>query len=506
MAVSILMFTGCDEMDGGGKGGMGAGVDKLKRRGAMKGKNHGRRWLRKKVKGWVRTSASDKLEDLQIKDEYEVVGFEPSFTLLDGNKPFESHYYNLLTTLVIGSYDLNPKTGQARSIEHRDAPLSSGAAVLAREKNENVVILYSVSHHGDFGKDLLKQRQNFESFLTKVETQGSMLESVNDMVDTIQADGIFIDFRNIPANSIGKFVEFLKLAREKGTEYLGDQYIIYARLPTNEREQYFSEETIKQLDEVVDMFVIKGYENGGTSKPGPLAPIRSNTLISMDSLVDYYTSNGLTRKQLVMEFPLYGTVWNKKPGEDDTWSKNGQEALPYRDIYRQARAATTYPKDSSYAYFADIDKNKYIFYEDKKTLHGKYVWVDSMELGGIGLWALGYNKYKDKKLWISVADIFAIPQVVLVPSILTYLLLFIMSSFAYSIIRYWQVRNFLNRKRSYLIYYAVGIIVVSLLIFVAAYLLPRGMLKGMRIAALMIVVFMLFPMARKYFINVRRWV
>ncbi len=500
----MITLSSCDEDGGGGGGG---GMDKIKRKGAAKVKNKLRREIRKITKGLLRTSASDKLGDLQVKEEYEILGFEPSWTLLDGNKPFESHYYNLLTTLVVGGYDLNPKTGEARNDAHRDAPISSGAVKLAQEKNENLKVLYSLSHYGDFGKDLLKQRQNFESFLNNTELQGAMLEKVNDMIDTIRADGLFIDFQNIPSNSISNYIEFMKLAREKGGEYLGEDYIIYTRLPTNEREKYFSEETIKELENVVDLFVIKGFDNISIPKPGPLAPLHAKDRIDIDSLVEYYLANGVRKKEMVVEFPLYGTVWNKIPGEENGWVQAGEEALPYRDIIKLAKTGAVYPtKDSSYAFFPFPDRNEYYFFDDKKTFHGKFSWIDENELGGIGLWALGYNKYKGKKMWESVASIFAIPQVVLVPSILTYILIFIMMSFGYSVVRYWQVRNFLNKKRSYLIYFVAGIIVVALLIFVAAYLLPRGKLQGMRIAGLMIIMFLLFPMARKYFVTLRRWV
>jgi len=508
IAVLFIALTGlysCD-MDGGGGGGGGGGLNfaKVGKRLGMKAKNRGRRALRKTVKKWFRSSSSGKLGDLQIKKEYVIVGFEPAWTLLENNKPYSSHYYNLLSTLVVGGYDINPVTGNARNEAHKNAALKEGVIKLATEKNDELLTLYSVSHHGDFGKDLIEQGENFDNFLSNVETQGNMLEQVNNMIDTLNCDGVFIDFQNIPPKSIPNFVEFVKLVQKKGVERLGEGYFIYVRLPTSEREQLFSGETLDELKQITDLFVLKAYDNDRTVKPGPYAPISFNEKISLDSLVDHYTKAGLNRKLIVPEFPLSGTVWGKSTENPNQYVAHRIPVLPYREMIR--KGAAKYDKDTTFAYFLDVEKNVTYFYDDKVSMNKKYKWVDSLHLAGVGLNALGYNKFKGKKVWEALASVFAVPQVVMMPTIATYILLFLLAGFFYSIVRYWQVRNFLNRKRVFLIYYAIGSIVICLGIVIFAYLLPNGMLQQMRIMGIVIIVFMVFPAGRKYFTSARRWV
>jgi|GEM_PF-1474364 len=506
VALLLVGLTGlysC-ELDGGGSGG-GGGLNfgKVGKRLASKGKNRGRRALRKVVRKWFRASSSNKLGDLQIKKEYIVVGFEPAWTLLEDNEPYNSHYYNLLSTLIVGGYDVNPLNGNARNIKHRDAALNEGIIKMAIEKNDELITLYSVSHYGDFGKDLLDQTKNYDKFLANVETQGNLLEQVNNMIDTLNCDGIFLDFQNIPQISISKYVEFVKLVQKKGVERLGEGYFIYLRLPSSEREQLFSEETIEELENIVDLFVLKAYDNDRKIEAGAYAPISSPEKVSLDSLVDYYTKAGLVRKHIVPEFPLMGTAWYNSTNPKEKATPYKTPLLPYREMIKKGPAA--YPKDTSYSYFLDIEKNVTYYYDDKVSMHKKYAWVDSLHLAGVGLNALGYNKYRDKKMWQSLASVFAVPQVVMMPTIATYLLLFLLAGLLYSIIRYWQVRNFLNRRRSFLVYYIIGAIVILLGIVVFAYLLPRGLLKEMRIMVIVIIIFMIFPAGRKYFTSARRW-
>lgn len=503
LAIALTGLYSCDMDGGGGGGGGGLNFGKVGKRLASKAKNRGRRALRKTVKKWFRSGSSNKLGDLQIKKEYVIVGFEPAWTLLEDNKPYNSHYYNLLSTLIVGGYDINPINGEARNTEHRDAALKEEVVKMAIEKNDELITLYSVSHHGDFGKDLLSQAKNYDAFLSSVETQGNMLEQVNNMIDTLNCDGIFLDFQNIPAKSISKYVEFVKLVQKKGVERLGEGYFIYVRLPTNEREQLFSEETLQELKQIVDLFIIKAYDNDRVVKPGPYAPISYDQKNSLDSLVDYYTKSGLVRKHIVPEFPLMGTVWNQSMDKSSA-TPHKTPMLPYREMIKKGNA--NYPKDTSFAFFLDVEKNVIYIYDDKISMRKKYEWIDSLHLAGVGLNALGYNKYKDKKMWASLASVFAVPQVVMMPTIATYILLFLLAGFLYSIVRYWQVRNFLNRRRSYLVYYVIGSIVICLGIVVFAYLLPNGMLKQIRIMGIIIIVFMVFPAGRKYFTAARRWV
>ncbi len=502
--ITLTGLYSCDLDGGGGGGGGGLNFGKVGKRLGMKAKNRGRRALRKTVKKWFRSGSSNKLGELQIKKEYTIVGFEPAWTLLESNKPYDSHYYNLLSTFIVGGYDINPLNGNARNEEHRDVALKNEVVKKAITANDELITLYSVSHHGDFGKDLLSQEKNYDKFLSNVETQGNMLEQVNNMIDTLNCDGIFLDFQNIPPKSISKYVEFVKLVQKKGVERLGEGYFIYLRLPSSERELFFSEETLTELENIVDLFILKAYDNDRQTKPGPYAPISYQEKNSLDSLIDYYTKSGLVKKHIVPEFPLMGTVWNKSMAEPDKYTASKTPILPYREIIKKGPAA--YPKDTSFAYYVNIEKNITYFYDDKISMRKKYEWVDSLHLAGIGLNALGYNKYKDKKMWQAMASVFAVPQVVMMPTIATYILLFLMAGFLYSIARYWQVRNFLNRKRVYLIYYAIGIVVISFGILIFAYLLPNGMLKQVRWMSFMIILFMLFPVGRKYFMNARRWV
>jgi hypothetical protein len=53
------------------------------------------------------------LGNYQIEKGIEVIGYEPSWLLKE--EEFKNYYFNLLTGLVVGEYDINPKDGLPRN-------------------------------------------------------------------------------------------------------------------------------------------------------------------------------------------------------------------------------------------------------------------------------------------------------------------------------------------------------------------------------------------------------
>jgi MYXO-CTERM domain-containing protein len=236
---------------------------------------------------------------------------------------------------------------------------------------------------------------------------------ISNMIDEMEAggaDGINVDFEGLSRGTRDCFTRFIRELREglDARGHLEAQVSIAAPAV-----DWTGEFDLAELSLYTDVFFIMGYGYHWTrsGKPGPVGQLRiteswrPHLSISMQRTIAHYTSLVPPERRSVIVFgvPYYGREW--PTGSADMHSPTTGEGSSR--TYSVARRAV---EDGGRTRLFDRDSQNpwYVFssgggwrqtwYDDEESLAAKYELVLEQEIGGVGMWALGYDgTYPD--LW-----------------------------------------------------------------------------------------------------------
>ena len=332
------------------------------------------------------TTAKVYEENKDFDLEKTIFGWHPHWM----KNAYESYNFSLLSVVAYYSYELNPNNGSYQTIHDWES-----TGLIERAHKDSCKVLLSVSNVGV---------ENNITFLDNLVAQRTCISNLISLVQSRQADGIHIDFEGIPNSHREAFTQFvldvgmvLKVALPEA--------LLSISLPTLDLEKVYQ---IDQLKRHVDLFVMMGYEFYGfnTESAGPIASMGGGEYwwqFGLENAIDEYLSTGIDAQKLLLTIPYYGGEWITHQSTLPSKSRQFQGYLMYRDIKNYSGIPKNHiveeSSKSAYIVFQDRNNNYHqIWYEDTASLAQKYDWVQEKEIGGIGIWALGYdNGYTD--LW-----------------------------------------------------------------------------------------------------------
>jgi len=341
-------------------------------------------------------------EHIAIDSSMKVFGWHPYWM----GSAYESYNFQLLTHVSWFSYNLDAETGSYDNPEVIE--LWNTTPLLDSAQAHNCKVLLCVTSH---------QRAGNRLFLDNAtDQQQTLIDSLTTLIEKRGAHGVDLNFENLPIGYEKKLTAFIKKL-SRALRKQDPDYLLSVTLPKintyrdparqkNQRKFY----EVDALRRYVAFFVITGYDfhNGRSATDGPVAPLYSNgDRYSIENVVFAYLEEGLPRKQLLLGLPYYGASW--KAPDDDPYSsasvfdrhityremktllppdaKSQPDSLSWSNywVFTDTTLATqSGPSPTGYAY------RKYWF-DDSLTLAKKYAWVIDQDLGGVGIWALGYD-------------------------------------------------------------------------------------------------------------------
>lgn len=339
----------------------------------------------------------------QILPDKEVFGWHPYWM---GNA-WENYPFELLSTLSYFSYKVDPATGSYSNPEQikdwRNTALIDSAQL------KKTKILLTVSSHG---------RSNNNEFLSDRGKWSVLMDSVTQLIKDRNADGVDLNFEQLPYMKRERFNLFVKQFREQlDNQINGKKPIISITLPAVDSREIFD---VVELQKYADLMVIMGYDyNTGNQIQGAVAPLRSveGLDISLSNTVLFYLSSGIDPQKTVLALPYYGSMWTGDMDENGEVSSKFERKVTYREIMnlfssKDISNSNTTPfldKKSMTNYFNltyPDNSTKEIWFDDDFTLGKKFDYAISQNLKGVGVWALGYdNGYEE--LWDVIDDRFA---------------------------------------------------------------------------------------------------
>lgn len=309
-------------------------------------------------------------------------------------KAWQHYDLGTISRVLYLDYAVDPETGANRN--PMPSWSSSGLHAAATEKGTAVDL--GLALHG-IGPTIV--------FLSDKEAQAKLIENVIALLQdpAHQGSGVNLDFNacHYDRETAEAFDAFaLKLHLQM--QAVNQDWQLSVTLPSQTPNHF---EGFASLGLFVHRFIVLGYDHHDRRGfTGPVSPWETKdkwrrTCILRD--LKYYRHIGVPPSKMVLVLPWYGVSWladNTRPG-----ARPVNDSMLVRPVsFYQARFAKTAKRDpaSHSAYLilhASDEEGKSIpgrwwhhWWEDRSALTRKYTYAQRLGLGGVGIWALGYDK------------------------------------------------------------------------------------------------------------------
>jgi spore germination protein YaaH len=336
------------------------------------------------------------LKKRQLDPAKKVFGWHPYWM----GEAYKSYNFSLLSAIAYFSYEVNPNSGEYLEIhDWQKTPMIDLA------HKSGCKVLLSVSNFGE---------KNNETFLKNPSAQNNLIENVIELLLERKGDGVHLDFEQVPLAQKNAFTNFvIDFASKLKSKIKGAWFTM--SLPAVDFGNVYD---IQQLNGQVNLFIINGFEFYGANseKAGPVSLAKGGGnwwAYSLDRSIDEYLAAGAEPAKLIVATTLYGAEWVTKDLKYPSPSRKFVNYMLYRDIKKKVGFAGTAedPEGLSNIYaYRDMNGNyRQIWYDDSSAIAKKCDWIASKKIGGIGLWALGYdNGYP--KIWEALANKMAVAE------------------------------------------------------------------------------------------------
>ncbi len=318
---------------------------------------------------------------------HEVFGYLPYWK-------YSSYYtldFDLLTTIAYFSTELGT---DGSIINDYDWP-ASGLISVAHQHGVRVVLCATL-----FGSN------DLTTFLSSSSARTNCIINLLNRVKSANADGINIDFEAMPSSQRSNLVSFMEELADSFRMNIDDAHISMATPAVDWSNAW----NYRELAEICDALFIMGYDYhwSGSDVSGPVSPLSDGTYNIQYTIDDYLSKTNNNREKIILGLPYYGYEWqtvSSNPGANTTATG---EAKTYTTAEQNA---ANYGKlryaDSRIPWYCYQTSSWYqCWYDDSLSLALKYNYAKSVNLCGIGIWALTYDGSRSE-LWDAIGSAFS---------------------------------------------------------------------------------------------------
>lgn len=304
--------------------------------------------------------------------------------------------WNGLTDLCYFSYDVNSANGSATSTHN----WSTATVVTDAQANGVNVTLCATLFSGH------------TAFFASSTSQQTLITNLINLVQSRNAHGVNIDFEGMSASHSAAFTTFMiNLCNQMHTAIPGSEVSI--ALYAVDWGGVFN---MTALDPYVDLFIIMGYDYyySGSSTAGPEDPLynfQTSYNYTLTKSITYYLKQGASESKLLLGLPWYGREWTTSagtiPGATTGAGTNSVTYATMRDNTNGYYSSRQWDATSFSSWFPSQRGGVWwqAFIDDKYSMGKRLDIVNQRGIGGIGIWALGYDDgYSD--LWDLIREKF----------------------------------------------------------------------------------------------------
>ncbi len=321
-----------------------------------------------------------------------VVGWHPYWM----GTAYQRYDYSSLSTIAYFSYEVNPTNGSYSSLRSWDT-----TPLIAWGASNGVKVVLTATLFGNASCQLL---------LNNATSRQNLIDSLVTVVSNRNGGGVNIDFEGISDAALKANVTLFmsNLTTRFHRDIPGSEVSI--ALPAVDWSNVFD---MAALDSFLDYAIIMGYDYSWKGGPtaGPVAPLQASATfgsLSVSNSINTYLGKGIRASKLLLGCPYYGYDWPTTDYSLPSTTRGAGSAV----LYPNAKAnAASYGRQWSAAggvpyYFYTNSGARQCFYDDAQSLGLKYDLINSKNLGGVGIWALGYDD-PNPELWTLLAEKFA---------------------------------------------------------------------------------------------------
>ncbi|PIR99988.1 hypothetical protein COT86_00970 [Candidatus Collierbacteria bacterium CG10_big_fil_rev_8_21_14_0_10_43_36] len=263
------------------------------------------------------------------------------------------------------------------------------------------------------------------SLLTSQETSSVAIESILEVYQNNKFDNINIDFEYVgePDQAVrDAFTLFIRNLK-KSCSIINPKCQVDVDIFADTAEKYRLWDLLN-LNQTVDHFIVMTYDyyRKNSTQSGPIAPITgkcnsstppNSPCLEQDILTHIsQITKVLPSDKILLGIPFYGYEWQTSSADylANTYPKTGILASYQRiqGLFSNPKVSSLSAKWSSvslspYITYTKDDKIYQIQFENSQSLEQKIKFVKSANLGGIAIWALGYETPYDD-LWQPIKD------------------------------------------------------------------------------------------------------
>ncbi|MCF8302258.1 MAG: T9SS type A sorting domain-containing protein [Bacteroidales bacterium] len=331
-------------------------------------------------------------EDTSIRLNKRIFGWHPYWS---GNAHL-NYRWNLLSDLCYFSYEVDPNTGDAVTIhDWHDAPAIDSA--LANDTRVHLCVTLFDNH---------------KSFLENTQARQNLIDNLIVLIQERNAHGINIDFEAIPTAQAENFNDFLVDLSIQFHQSMPEGILSIAAPAVNWNNKF----NLPLLHDFIDWFVIMGYDYywNGSSQAGPVDPLHtlSNYFDYNLSRTASYYQQYIPNDRILLGLPYYARQWPTDQKLAPSKVRGYGTAFTYN--YIRDHSDETYSSENQY--FENNSQSNYYafnnegwfqcFVESGFSMGKRFEMVNRRKLGGIGIWALGYDDGHDT-YWNRIRDKFS---------------------------------------------------------------------------------------------------
>ena len=321
-----------------------------------------------------------------------VFGWHPYWA---SSTAYLSYDYESLSHIAYFSYEIDTATGGYSTIRGWNT-----TPIIDYAHQKGTKVLLTVTNFG-FSKNT--------EILTDTVKQKYMINTLITLLKSRNGDGVNFDLESVSFSQRVNLVNFIALAVSMIKSEIPSAEISMAT-PAVDWNNSFN---LKVLSELCDYLIPMCYNYywSTSTTSGPVAPLSGETY-NVVSTLNTYLNSGVVSGKLFLGIPWYGLDWpvvgeGRKStatgtATSRTYSAAQQIADEYNKIFDQSAKVPWVSYSSSSVW-------RQMWFEDAQSLTLKYNLANSMDLGGIGIWALSYEGVYNEA-WEAIISAFSAPE------------------------------------------------------------------------------------------------
>lgn len=305
---------------------------------------------------------------------------------------YNNYNWDMLSDFCYFDYSVSPTTGNNTNGSFAWSSSAAVTAAISHSLNVHFCATLFSSHSSFWGSPTAQQ-----TFITN---------AINLLNSRPGSNGINIDFEGMGSSDKVPFTAFMTNLCNQ-VHAANPNYKVTMALYAVDWSTSFD---IPALNSLVDNFIIMGYDYyySGSSTAGPEAPLynfQASYNYTLAKSITYYLKQGASKNKLLLGLPWYGREWetnaNTAPSNTTggfTSSRTYSYVKNNPTIYSAANKNWE-PNCFNPYYSYQVSGNwRQCWIDDIYSYSRKFDLVNQRGIGGIGIWALGYDDgYTD--LW-----------------------------------------------------------------------------------------------------------